>query len=72
MSGEHKVWTVATFVASKLSLIDPVINFVLVMVSIIQVEEAILPYDNETYALFDLYRSNKNIYNNVKIEQTFS
>ena len=60
--------------ASKLSLIDPVINFVLVMVSIIQVEdeEAILPYDNETYALFDLYRSNKNIYNNVKIEQTFS
>ena len=58
--------------ASKLSLIDPVINFVLVMVSIIQVKEAILPYDNETYALFDLYRSNKNIYNNVKIEQTFS
>ena len=57
--------------ASKLSLIDPVIN-VLVMVSIIQVEEDILPYDNETYALFDLYRSNKNIYNNVKIEQTFS
>ena len=40
--------------ASKLSLIDPVINFVLVMVSIIQVKEAILPYDNETYALFDL------------------
>ena len=71
MSGEYKVWRVATFVASKLSLIDPVIN-VLVMVSIIQVEEAILPYDNETYALFDLYRSNKNIYNNVKIEQTFS
>ena len=58
--------------ASKLSLIDPVINFVLVMVSIIQVQEAFLPYDNETYALFDLYRSNKNIYNNVKIEQTFS
>ena len=58
--------------ASKLSLIDPVINFVLVMVSIIQVEEDILPYDNETYALFDLYRSDKNIYNNVKIEQTFS
>ena len=57
--------------ASKLSLIDPVIN-VLVMVSIIQVQEAFLPYDNETYALFDLYRSNKNIYNNVKIEQTFS
>ena len=72
MSGEYKVWRVATFVASKLSLIDPVINFVLVMVSIIQVEEDILPYDNETYALFDLYRSNKNIYNNVKIEQTFS
>ena len=71
MSGEYKVWRVATFVASKLSLIDPVIN-VLVMVSIIQVEEDILPYDNETYALFDLYRSNKNIYNNVKIEQTFS
>ena len=58
--------------ASKLSLIDPVINFVLVMVSIIQVQEAFLPYGNETYALFDLYRSNKNIYNNVKIEQTFS
>ena len=58
--------------ASKLSLIDPVINFVLVMVSIIQVKEAILPYDNETYALFDLYRSNENIYNNVKLEQTFS
>ena len=58
--------------ASKLSLIDPVINFVLVMVSIIQVKEATLPYDNETYALFDLYRTNKNIYNDVKIEQTFS